>query len=280
MNAGQPVIFNADDFGRSASINAAVIQAHREGVLTTASLMVNGAAFAQAVELARENPSLGVGLHLTLVMGRATLPADQLPGLVNREGWFTNNPIAGGMSAFFNTGQRALLKREIAAQIEKFRQTGLTMDHVNGHLNFHLHPTVFDLLMELRAEWAGAGFRATKDIFWLNARLAKGRWMDRYFHAVIFNRLSARSRKRLRTDAIAHTEHVFGLLQNGRMDEPYLQQLLPALPPGPVEIYSHPSLHSHRHELDALTSPRIADLVKKLGIQPCRYQNLPPCSNT
>ena len=84
------LIVNADDFGRSASINQAVIRAHREGILTTASLMVNEPAVEEAVALARENPELGVGLHLTLLCGHSALPPEQIPGLVDAKGEFSN----------------------------------------------------------------------------------------------------------------------------------------------------------------------------------------------
>src|SRR5688572_11349613 len=77
------LIVNADDFGRSPSINDAVIRAHREGILTTASLMVNEPACDQAVTLAKENPRLGVGLHLSLLFGRSALPHNEIPGLAN-----------------------------------------------------------------------------------------------------------------------------------------------------------------------------------------------------
>lgn len=150
---GQRVIFNADDFGRSRSINEAVIRAHREGVLTTASLMVNGDAFDEAVALAKTHPALGVGLHLTLVTGRSTLPHAEIPGLVSHNGEFSNNPVAAGLGAFFRRSLRPQLEAEIAAQIARFQATGLVMDHVNGHLNFHLHPTIFGILMRIFADW-------------------------------------------------------------------------------------------------------------------------------
>src|SRR5207245_2662387 len=79
------LIINADDFGRSAAINEAVIRAHKEGVLTTASLMVNEPALEEAVQLARQNPALGVGLHLTLLCGHSALGPDKIPGLVNEK---------------------------------------------------------------------------------------------------------------------------------------------------------------------------------------------------
>src|SRR2546427_12338231 len=106
--ATRRLIVNADDFGRSRGINAAVIRAHREGILTTASLMVNEAACDEAVALARENPRLGVGLHLTLVCGRSALPAEKIPGLVNGERQLNDCPMA--------TEIRYYAHRRLAAQ--------------------------------------------------------------------------------------------------------------------------------------------------------------------
>src|SRR6185295_16429695 len=103
---GQPearrrLIINADDFGRSRSINGAVIRAHTDGVLTSASLMVNEPDCAEAVALAKQNPKLGVGLHLTLLMGHSALPPEKLPGLVNQRNEFSNNPVGVGLRYFF-----------------------------------------------------------------------------------------------------------------------------------------------------------------------------------
>jgi predicted glycoside hydrolase/deacetylase ChbG (UPF0249 family) len=93
-DARRRLIVNADDFGASTAVNQAVIRAHREGILTTASLMVNEPGFAEAVSLARENPRLGVGLHLTLLQGHAALPPEKIPGLVNACGEFLRPPPA------------------------------------------------------------------------------------------------------------------------------------------------------------------------------------------
>src|SRR5580658_1696400 len=90
------LIVNADDFGRSQSINLAVLRAYREGILTTASLMVNEPAADEAVRLARENPKLGVGLHLALVCGAAALPRERIPDLTGLDGRFSDNPAAAG----------------------------------------------------------------------------------------------------------------------------------------------------------------------------------------
>src|SRR3974390_1016219 len=102
--APRRLIVNADDFGRTSSINEAVIRAHREGILTTTSLMVNEPAFEEAVTLARAHPDLGVGLHLTLLCGHSALPAEKIPGLVNDRSEFTNHPAAAGSRYFFYRG--------------------------------------------------------------------------------------------------------------------------------------------------------------------------------
>ena len=94
------LVVNADDFGRSSSINQAIIRAHQEGILTTASLMVNEVACQEAVVLAKARPTLGVGLHLTLLCGHAALPPQQLPGLVNNQGEFTSSPVMAGCRYF------------------------------------------------------------------------------------------------------------------------------------------------------------------------------------
>lgn len=265
---------NADDFGASRPINEAVIRAHREGVLTTASLMVNGAAFDEAVALARENPRLGVGLHLTLVCGSATLAREEIPGLVDAGGRFSNDPVGSGMSYFFRKNLAGQLRAEIAAQFAKFKATGLTLDHVNGHLNMHLHPVVFRLLCEGATAWGVRAMRVTRDPFLLNARLAGGNWLYRASHALIYLILSARARGPLRALGVRFTQRVFGLLQNARVDEGFLLRLLAALPDGDSELYSHPSLDEFRAEFEALISPGARRMIGEQGIELIRYQDL------
>ncbi len=268
------LIVNADDFGRSSSINQAVIRAHREGILTSASLMVNEYPCAEAVELAKQNPRLGVGLHLTLLMGHSALPSGEIPGLVNDYGEFLNDPVKVGFKYFFQPGIRAQLRKEIHAQFARFRATGLLLDHVNGHLHLHLHPTVFSILMEDASKLGIERMRLTRDPFRLDASLARGRLLYRATHAVIYWILSGRARKSFAEIRIRHTDRVFGLLQNNRVDETYISKLLPAIPPGDSELYSHPSLDKFKHEFDALISPRVKEQVNKLGIELIRYQDL------
>lgn len=268
------LIVNADDFGRSPAINEAVIRAHREGILTTASLMVAEPHAEDAVRLARACPALGVGLHLTLVCGRAALPAAVNPGLAAETGQLPADPVRAGWRYFFRRDLRAALRREIAAQFEAFARTGLPLDHVNGHLNVHLHPTVLPLVLEIGRRHGLRALRLTRDPFRLNARLAGGAWAYRVSHAVVFTLLSAAARPRLRRAGVRHTARVFGLLQNGRVDETYLARLLARLPAGDSELYAHPSLTDFKAEFEALVSPRVRALIAAEGIELIRYADL------
>ena len=274
LNCPRRLIVTADDFGRSRSINAAVLRAHREGILTATSLMVNEAAFLEAVALAKEAPMLGVGLHLTLLRGHAALNRERIPGLVNERGEFSDNPVAVGARYFFNSGLRSQLSDEIAAQFEKFRATGLPLDHVNGHLHMHLHPVVFQILMEHAEAWGIRRLRLTCDRFWLNMRLARGRLAWRLGHAAWFRYYSWMVQPVVRRKGIRHTRAVFGLMQDSRVDERFILGLLPRLPAGDWELYSHPSLDLFRHEFDALVSPRVLECIRQLGIGLIRYQDL------
>lgn len=267
------LIVNADDFGRSADINRAVIQAHREGILTSASLMVNEPAFAEAVELARAHPNLAVGLHLTLVLGHSTLAATDIPDLVNERREFSSAPVWWGWQCFFRSRLRPQLRAEIKAQFEKFHRTGLPLDHVNGHLHFHLHPVVLDLVLEQIRGCPQPRVRLTHEPLRTGPTLWHRRPLRQIGHALIFRLLAARARPRFRRAGVRHTDAVFGLLHDGRVDESSLLGLLPALPSGDFEVYSHPSVKPSQ-EFEALISPKVKSLVAARGIQLIRYQDL------
>ena len=268
------LIVNADDFGLSHSVNAAVIRAHREGILTTASLMVNEPGFEEAVKLAKENPKLGVGLHLTLLQGHSALPPEKIPGLVNSRGEFSESPVGTGMNYFFKRSLREQLRAEIHAQFEKFHSTGLPLDHVNGHLHLHLHPAIFKILMEDSEKLGIRHLRLTRDCLSRSRKMSRGHWFYRVSHAAIYEWLSRRARGPLEQKKIRHAQITFGLLQNARVDENYILKLLPELPPGDSELYSHPSLGEFKHEFEALVSPRVKSLVQELRIGLIRHQDL------
>ncbi|MBX3745412.1 MAG: hopanoid biosynthesis-associated protein HpnK [Verrucomicrobiae bacterium] len=267
-------IVNADDFGVSASVNAAVRDAHDRGVLTSASLLVNGAGFEEAVEIARARPGLGVGLHLALVQSAATLPAARIPGLVDWRGRFPESGFRTGWRYWQDRRLRPELEAEIGAQFERFHSTGLTLDHLDGHLNLHLHPVVFDLLMVNRDRWRIRHMRLVRDPLRHNLRLASGRLLSRVLLATAFGALARRAAPRLAAAGIRHPDSVYGLLQSGRVDEPYLLRLLATLPEGDHELYCHPDLAPPRTEFEALVSPLVRQALVDKGVTLIRYQDL------
>ena len=104
--------------------------------------------------------------------------------------------------------------------------------------------------------------------------MSRGYLFYRVSHAAIFEWLSSGAREPLRQKNIRHAQITFGLLQDGRVNEEYILKLLPELPEGDSELYSHPSLDKFKHEFDALISPRVREQIQKLGIQLIRYQDL------
>jgi predicted glycoside hydrolase/deacetylase ChbG (UPF0249 family) len=217
---------------------------------------------------------MGTGLHLTLLQGHSTLPPDRIPGLVNSRGEFSNSPVGVGIAYFFKRSLRERLRAEIRAQFEKFHATGLPLDHVNGHLHLHLHPVIFNMLMEDADTLGIRHFRFTRDCLARSRRMSSGQLFYKVSHTIIYDCLSRRAREPLRQRNIKHADITFGLLQDSRVDEEYILKLLPDLPEGDSELYSHPSLDKFKHEFDGLISPRVREQVQKLGIQLIRYRDL------
>lgn len=269
------LIVNADDFGRSPSINAAIVAAHRDGILTSCSLMTGGAALEEAVELARAHPTLAVGLHLTAVCGPALLRDAPWSPWVARSGEFSTNPAAAGFVMYVHPRQRALLRAEITAQFERFAATGLPLSHVDGHLHFHVHPVIFDLAVELAERYGAGGLRIPRDSLAVH-RAAGGRVglgeaaLDRVFRVA-----GSRCLRRSAGRGLRVADRVWGLFQSDRVDTDYLAGLLAQVPDGLTEIYLHPDETGRgeqgRAELAALCSPRVRDLVAERGLALTTY---------
>ena len=282
--AMKKLIVNADDFGLSGGANRAVIRAYREGILTSTSLMVSGRACAEAVTLARENPGLQVGLHLTLLQGQAVLPPEELPGLVDREGNFPTDPVLTGMRYFFQRSLREQLQREIEAQILRFRETGLPLSHIDGHLNIHMHPTVFSILAELMPKYGISSFRLTRENLAKDPASDGTRRFGRRLDAFIFARLAENCRPVLDRLGICYADEVKGLLNSGRMTEEYLLKVLDGLGTGCTEIYFHPGClpdpelaawmpdYLHEEELAALISRKVRNKIAVQQIQLGNYR--------
>jgi chitin disaccharide deacetylase len=282
---GVALIVNGDDFGLSPAVNRAVIRAHREGVLTSASLMVNEPAAGEAVEMARENPGLAVGLHLVLAHGRAALPHTQIPHITGRSGRFTDSSFRAGLGYYFSPAARREMRREVRAQFERFAATGLPLSHVDGHTHLHMHPTVFKHLVELCEEYGVRRVRVVRDDLRLNLKLDRSDLALKLVWGVVFNLLSSHCERRLRARGFTYPERVYGLFQTGKVDEEYLLGLLPRMGRVASEIYAHPlegddaeaergSGSGGARELRALTSERVRRAVEDAGFELSTYERL------
>lgn len=249
------LIVNADDFGDTPAVNAAVVRAYKDGILRFASLMVLRPAAAEAAQSAKDNPGLGVGLHLELC---------------------ASEPEKAGLRYMFDPKARAGLEGEIRAQIERLLAWGVTPTHVDGHINVHVHPVVFPALCRLareyriprvrlpRGEWSA--YRALQGPSWGKAALA-----GTFAALGLAVRGAAAGLKSPRT---------WGLLNSGLMSEEYVLGLLERLPEGTTELYFHPTTdpalvangvptpsHQSVNELQVLLSPRVRAALDEHGIE-------------
>ncbi len=270
------LIINGDDFGYSSAVNRAILQAHRQGVLTSTSLMVNERAADEAVQLAKATPSLAVGLHLVLVLGRAALSPTAIPTLVNSHGKFTNSPFVAGVQYYFSRAARREVRNEMRAQFEKFVATGLPFSHVDGHTHLHMHPVIFDELIPLCEEFGVPRLRVVKGEIGLSLRLDRSQLPRKFVLGTVFNLLARRCAKKLRGRGFAVPEKVYGLLQTGNLNEEYLLGLIPQMAQTTSEIYAHPLAPDAEEwnarenprgaiELQALLSPRVRDAIIAAG---------------
>ncbi|MGP8089691.1 MAG: hopanoid biosynthesis-associated protein HpnK [Syntrophobacteraceae bacterium] len=278
------LIINGDDFGASREVNEAVILAHRRGILTSASLMVSGRAYEHAVMLAKENPRLAVGLHVTCADGRPVLSPSQIPHVVGKNGTFPSDPAKAGLQYFFCPSARKDLFNEIAAQFEKFSQSGLIFSHVDSHCHLHVHPVVLDAVVELSERYRIKRVRVPADSFF-SALPFLGSPLSAAGYALVFKLLTDRMKRKLRRRGFIFPQRVYGNLLTGSMSIEYVLSLLDNLPQGTNEIYFHPALPcspstceaselQRFRELSILIDPSVSSKIERLGIIPSTYFDL------
>lgn len=275
------IIITADDFGAAPEINEAVERGHVDGCLTAASLMVTGIALDDAVARAKRLPMLGVGLHLVLVEGTPALPADQLPDLVDASGQFRTDMARAGVDMFFRPRIRQQLRAEIAAQFARFADTGLTLDHVNAHKHFHLHPTIAAIMLDIGKRHGLKGSRAPIEPAGIIAAIEPTR---RDISMRVADVWARRLRGRFRRAGITMADQVFGLAWSGAMTRDRVAALIEHLPAGTSEIYFHPATrddfaghapgYRYADEYAALIAPDVRSAIERRGARLARLGDL------
>jgi len=283
------LIVTGDDFGAAPEVNEAIVEAHRRGILTSASLMVTGDAVDEAVALARQHPTLAVGLHLVLVQGRPASPPSEIPALVRPDGLFRTQPVPTGLryaAVWLGREGRDQLAREIDAQLAAFERTGLSLSHVDGHCNMHLHPMVLPLLLDLAARRGVRSVRLTRDPILPALRVDGSHALRKVGEGVIFGALGRWAGPRLAAAGIATTDRLLGMHQTGRLSAAPLLAMVRGLAPGTTEIYCHPATatapalapqqkgYRGVDELSALTSPKVRSAIEAGRIRLGSYHDL------
>ena len=284
------LIVNADDLGWTEGVNRGIAEAHRNGIVTSASLLANGAAFASGVELARTTPALGVGVHLNLSDGEPIAERELVTTLLNTRGELEGKPE----SLLLRLARRSVLLNEIEqewdAQIQKVRDVGIEPTHLDGHRHVQMLPGLFEIALRLAKRHGIAAVRISHEESSLRAALSAG--AKQKGTVVMRQGVQARGLKMLARDAreqaeragIAAADYFCGIAQTGELTREGVARLLEILPDGTTELMCHPGYldadlaksgtrlqASRQVEVDILTNTEIRNLVASQGIRLIDY---------
>ncbi len=284
------LIVNGDDFGYTQGVNAGILRAFREGILTSTTLMAEGEAFEDAVRLARENPGLGVGCHLVLVDGRAVAPREAVLTLTDRDGRLPRT--LGDLVSRLMIGRlsQAEIESELRAQIGRICAAGIRPTHVDTHKHTHLHPRVMRAVVRVASEFGIAAVRKPYE----NLRTLFGRGevrkcgqLGRSLTAAAAGLGQRRFLRLIRDGGLRYPDHFCGIGWTGTLTAAQLVKAIDRLPEGITELMCHPGLHDeeleHRatrlkgerqRELEALTAPEVLQAVKRQGIELVSFRGL------
>jgi len=284
------LILNADDFGLTRGVNEGIVRAHRDGVLTSATLMAGGPAFDHAVECAQANPRLGVGCHLVLTGGVAVSPKEEIPSLVDDNG---NLPASlGAFVARLTSGKIRSrdIARELRAQIAKIRAAGIQPTHLDTHKHTHAHPRVMKILAKLAHDLGITRVRRPAEHLWDSWRLmcTESGASPKQVAAVAAVRLiSANFSSIAKRHGLRSPDTFLGVAVTGQLGPEALCHLIDTLGQGRTEIMLHPGicdedlartgsrLQAQRQlELEGLLAPQVRRAIEHHGIRLITYREL------
>jgi predicted glycoside hydrolase/deacetylase ChbG (UPF0249 family) len=274
-------------------INRAIVEAHCNGIVTSTSLLANGAAFDQAVAAARANPALGVGVHLNLTEGRPVGGARGMGALVNATGEFAPGPGLLMMRMLTGRVTQQAVECEFRAQIERVLDAGIRPTHLDGHQHVHMWPAVFGVTARLAAEHQMAGVRSSRErraslpgLLRRNARI-RGKILRQIGGGVALALLAVTARAALRAAGVSSPDYFYGVSSTGFLDAGALEDILRDVPEGTSELMCHPGyvdavlervptrLRLQREvELQALAGPQARILAREMGIELVTYRAL------
>ena len=277
---------NADDFGLTSGVNRAIVELHAAGVLTSATLMARAAATGEAIQMAQENPSLGVGCHIVLVDGEPVLPPGEIPTLVDKSTGRFPSSLSTVLSRLFTGRIRsAEIEAEAAAQIAVLAEGGVRPTHIDTHKHTHMFPQV--LAPVLRAARA-AGIRAVRNPFepeWAIRATPRASWL-RTAEVLALRRLGPYFNRLIAREQFVTTDGTIAVAGTGVLDAGMVRSLLKRLPEGSWELVTHPGYNDaelarvhtrlrasrdiERNALQALREFPATELISFAGLNPPR----------
>jgi len=278
------IVVNADDFGLCEGVNKAVLAAHTDGVLTSATIMVNMPAAEEAVEIAKRLPGLGVGVHLNLTEGRPISKADDVRPLLNADGQFG---CSAGKLAFFSLvlpNFRSAVRTELAAQIQWVIDRGLKPTHLDSHKHFHSFPAIYPMVCRLAGKFGISAIRwpfEPKNVCRMPWPLPSAGGVKRASRIRTMARINrVQNRRFLKTDAL------FGIAHTGKIDVAFFRVVTLYNSTAVAEVMTHPGfiegldasktrlVQQRKVELDALCSEKTKQYFKETGISLVHYGQL------
>ncbi|HTV60237.1 MAG TPA: ChbG/HpnK family deacetylase [Verrucomicrobiae bacterium] len=283
------LILNADDFGYTRGINAAILRAHREGVLTSATLMANGPAFDDAVESARACPELGVGCHFVLVGGHSVAKPHEIPSLAKPDGRLPESLAVFVARVSSGSIKTEDIAAELRAQVAKIRRAGIEPSHIDSHKHTYAHPKVFGVVARTAQELAIRNVRNPFERLgdsWASAR--RGRALGIQLVASAAARLSSRQFfNTLKKYDLLTPDHFLGLAVTGHLGPAELRETVRTLPEGTTEVMLHPGYcdadleatgtrlkMERENELQALLDPEVKRLIEEGNIRRITFRDL------
>jgi hopanoid biosynthesis associated protein HpnK len=285
------LIINADDFGLTAGVNRAIVEAHQRGIVTSATLMAGGTAFDEAASFAQGAPRLSVGCHVVLVDGTPLSPPDKVATLLASDG----THFRGGLGEFAAAALRgsidpAQVEAEAAAQIGKLKTAGLALSHVDTHKHTHMFAGILRPL--LRAA-RSCGVRAVRNPFAPVKPLAfahllrRPRLWKRYSEVRALRRLLDNFRSCVQEEQMITTDGTFGIVATGALDVKLFEAIVGCIPEGTWEFVCHPGYDdadlaavrtrlraSRARELQVLTSEAARAALQQHGVELMSWREL------
>lgn len=283
------LIVNADDFGFTAGVNRAIIEAHSRGVVTSSTLMANGPAFADAAQLTKTVPQLSVGCHVVLTDGAPILAAEQLPSLTTAA-QFRDGMIAFAARAIAGLMDADEIAAESAAQIRKVQSAGIVVSHIDTHKHTHLFPKI---LRPLLSAAAACGVRAIRNPFGPRLPLRSSHLLTRpslwtrYAEVRVLGAFAGKFREAVDREGFTTPDGTLGIVVTGALDETLFYAIARSIPEGTWEFVCHPGYNdpdlqagktrlreSRETELRVLTLPAAREVLTQQGIELISYREL------